>query len=59
MEISLLIVIFSHLSDVQENPEGESNHKRINFVKYLLNKYRNTNVKIDAVNEWNIFNKEV
>lgn len=39
MEIPLMIVLASHLSDVQERPNDPMNRIRLNFVKFLLNKY--------------------
>lgn len=53
--------MMSHLSDVQEmvgsssNVTANSMRNRINFVKWLMLKYTDTNVEIDADVEWNLF----
>lgn len=68
------MIIFSHLSDVQElqtnihrrldavfSNEGNINqqiNRRINFVKFLLNKYPDTNTEVDADAEYNLFTEK-
>jgi hypothetical protein len=55
---SILMIIMSQLSDVQENQRlmhQEDNNKRINFVKYLLLKYPRTDVLIDEEKEYEEF----
>lgn len=59
--MNMFIIIASHLSDVQELTQGnEEVRKRCNFVKYLLNKYRNNSLehKIDPDEEWKLFLEE-
>jgi hypothetical protein len=55
MNTRAAMIIFSHLSDVQEVPTHNSNHARINFVKFLINKYPNTETEIDPDAEWQEF----
>lgn len=49
------MIIFSHLSDVQDIPTNKDNRGKINFVKFLINKYPNTDTEVEADNEWNEF----
>jgi hypothetical protein len=53
------MIIFSHLSDIQElvNLEGNPTfiRNRINFVKYLLNEYPDVTVGIDPEKEYEKF----
>lgn len=61
MKTKALIIIMSHLSDVQEmlgfSPHNECELiKRINFAKWLLVKYPDTNVEIDPDAEYALFN---
>lgn len=60
--IKARIIIMSHLSDISTTLGMKDlgdmvNHQthKINFVKYLLLKYPNTNVDIDADEEWELF----
>lgn len=47
MEVKVSMVIMSHLSDVQEGMfDHKEMRKRINFIKFLLLKYSNTDVMI-------------
>ena len=51
----LRLVIFSHLSDLQEKYSGDKNtNNKINFVKFLLHKFMNS-TKINAGKEWHEF----
>jgi|ERR1035437_1088464 C-terminal processing protease CtpA/Prc len=52
--IKALIVIMSHLSDAQESLSRDSSgaSEHINFAKFLLLKYKDTNTIIDADAEW-------
>ena len=59
MQTTVRMIIMSHLSDVQEinllsTPEKLVN-THINFAKYLLCKYNDINVKVDAENEFDLF----
>ena len=51
MKLKVSTVILSHLSDVQETIQGMGNpdysNVRINFVKYLVLTYEDTNVDIE------------
>jgi hypothetical protein len=69
MEVKVRIVIMSHLSDAQEltgliKPNvahsvlSERINHHINFAKWLLLKFPDTNTKIDADVEYEIFQKE-
>ncbi len=58
MKLSVKMIIFSHLSDVQENPTSEFNRGKLNFVKFLLQRHPDTGVKVDADYEWTEFKKE-
>lgn len=55
MKTKVAIVICSHLSDVQQYPLDELANDRLNFVKWLVNEYPNTDVDIDADVEWDRF----
>lgn len=56
----LSLVIFSQLSDIQI---GYLNHDNlitnINFIKFLMMKYRNLDTKIDPVKEWKEFEEKI
>jgi hypothetical protein len=64
--IQASIVIFSHLSDVQESinmgifglEDKKRNNTRLNFSKWLLLKYDNIRVRIDPDEEFELFKKE-
>lgn len=45
----------SQLSDVQENFDSDNNNARINFAKFLIMKYVNTDVEVEAEAEYNDF----
>ncbi len=53
------MIIFSHLSDIQDVAlcDSEINHK-INFAKFLLNKYPDTNTEVDADEEYKLFKEK-
>ena len=62
MNVEVSMVIASHLSDVQiemsiptEQMKQQANN-RLNFVKFLLFKYPNTETVITPKNEWYEFN---
>ena len=51
MKVKVSMIILSHLSDVQEMIHGNGNpdyaNVRINFVKYLTLKYKDTDTEVD------------
>jgi hypothetical protein len=53
MKLKVSMIILSHLSDVQEMIQGNGNpdytNLRVNFVKYLVINYKDTNTEIDPV----------
>lgn len=61
MKVRVRIVMMSHLSDVQDrailggNPQIQS--EKIDFVRWLLLKFPNTNTKIDADAEYELYQK--
>ena len=62
MKVKVKIVIFSHLSDVQEGfncayswEENNERNKRINFVKWLIQKYLDLEVEIDPDKDYKEF----
>jgi len=57
MKAKAIIIIMSHLSDAQHLMESSSvdANLRINFAKYLLLKFPNTDVEIDPESEWELF----
>ena len=64
MEIKAQIVIMSHLSDIQEmqnnlhgSNEKDINHK-INFVKFLIQRYPNTLDTLDPDKNYEDFKKK-
>lgn len=69
MEVKVRIVMMSHLSDAQEltgliKPDvahrvlsDRINH-HINFVKWLMLKFPDTNTEIDADAEYELYKKE-
>lgn len=65
MKLKVQMVIMSHLSDVQEGRSNEvgnksifdTNHK-INFVKFLIQRYPNTLDKINPDKEYEDFKKK-
>ena len=54
MPVKASMVIMSHLSDIQEISDQETRQK-INFAKFLLLKYKNTDTEIDPNKEWSEF----
>ena len=56
MTVKVQIVIMSHLSDVQET--GENSRHKLNFVKFLIQRYPNTMDKIDPDKEYADFQKK-
>lgn len=48
MKISVIMAVFSHLSDIQEMVTDEKVSERINFVKKLIRKYPNLDTKINT-----------
>lgn len=62
MKVKVKMVIFSHLSDVQEGfnctykfEEVTERNKRINFVKWLIQKYPDLEVEIDPDKDYKEF----
>lgn len=53
--VKVKIVIYSHLNDLMMNKEDLNFKTRMNFVKYLINKFPNTEVEIDPNKEWDNF----
>lgn len=59
MKLEVKMIIMSHLSDVQMWILGEKEaNTKVNFAKYLLMKYPNTSVEVDADNEYEEFRKK-
>ena len=56
-QIKASMVIFSHLSDAQ-HCEGKKKDHHINFAKFLLNRYPNTNDRIVPDNDYKDFIKQ-
>lgn len=50
--VRLSTVIYSHLNDLMVNREDLNFDKRMNFVKYLIKTYPNTDINIDPDVEW-------
>ena len=48
METRVQMVIMSHLSDIQEDPNNKDNNLKINFIKYLIGSYPNLTDTIDV-----------
>jgi len=57
MKTKVRIVMMSHLSDVQEggNMPIAWKSNRIDFVKFLMLKYKDTDTEIDADAEYKLF----
>lgn len=49
------MVIMSQLSDLQEFNIGQDQRTKINFIKFLLLKYPDTNSEINPSREWGDF----
>jgi len=49
MKVKVSMIILSHLSDIQEDLTRYPNNSntRINFVKYLVLNYKDTNTEVD------------
>lgn len=59
IQVKVKMVIMSHLSDVQDAPQNTGrNHIRINFVKYLILKFKDTDTLIDANEQYQLFLKQ-
>jgi len=63
MKPKVKLIIMSHLSDVQEGVQYEEIdykgiRQKINFVKWLILKYSDTEIEIDPNKEWEDFLKE-
>lgn len=56
MKVKASLVMMSHLSDINDIPfsENERSH-RINFIKFLLLKFNNTDTDIDPDAEYKLF----
>lgn len=48
MKVSVIMAVFSHLSDIQEMVQDEKINDRINFVKKLVRKYPNLDTKVSS-----------
>jgi hypothetical protein len=55
MNVKVKILIMSHLSDVQEVPNLIENQNKLNFAKYLVMVYSDTNVYVNADTVYNEF----
>lgn len=44
--ISIKMVLFSHLSDIQEMSNNEKINDRVNFLKLLISKYSDTKMEV-------------
>jgi len=59
MKTKMRLVIMSYLSDVQDSLTSvyyqDTNRNRLNFAKWLLLKYPDTSVEIDADTEFSLF----
>jgi len=53
MNIKVSMVIMSHLSDIQEDISNVRN--RVDFIKFMVMKYKNTETEIDADVEYDLF----
>ena len=64
MKLKVKMIIMSQLSDVQETVGDyhptilSNNRQKLNFAKYLLMKYPDTNVEVDADLEYEEFKKK-
>jgi hypothetical protein len=60
LELKIVMVIMSHLSDIQDgfnSMDSNELNNRINFIKSLLLKYHDTNTEINPDIEWEEFTK--
>lgn len=55
MKTKAIIVVMSHLSDIQENISDVNVDEKINFVKFILLHVNNLNQEIDANEMWEKF----
>ena len=56
MKTKVSMIMMSHLSDVQgNNLPPVSLNNRINFVKYLIIKFPNTDTEIDPDKEYELY----
>ena len=59
MRTQVKMIIMSYLSDLQEgNMPFMSNNTRINFVKFLVMKYPNTEVEVSGAKEFADFKEK-
>lgn len=61
LPLKVKMVMMSHLSDVQDTygmMDANEARSKINFVKYLMMKYPNTDTEINADDEWALFLKK-
>lgn len=60
MKTTARLVVMSHLSDAQDGGLlGYSySYHHINFAKFLILKYTDLSVEIDADKEWGLYTKE-
>lgn len=56
MKLKVRMIIMNHLSDVQDY--CANNRHKLNFVKYLLMKYPDTNIEVNADLEYEEFQKK-
>lgn len=60
MKVKVRLVMMSHLSDVQMFLlTDDTANERLDFVKFLLLKFPNTDTEIDADAEWALFQERV
>ena len=58
MKTSVLLLVMSILSDVQEmlcSGDTPAQNNRVNFAKWMLHKYNDTQTEIDSDEEWGLF----
>lgn len=56
MKTKVSLIMMSYLSDVQEgNMPFMSNNARLNFVKFLILKYPNTDTEVSGAEEYHNF----
>ncbi len=59
MKVKVRLVMMSHLSDVQMGLLPDIADERLDFVKFLLLKFPNTDTEIDPDAEWQLFQERV
>lgn len=60
LELKVRMVMMSHLSDIQEgfnSMDSNEFNNRVNFIKWLMNKYEDLNTLIDPEVDWDEFSK--